>query len=141
MSSRRLYLQRPAWEGFTLVEVMVALAVVAVALPSLLFLLSQQLDGASYLSEKSMASWVAADRLAELRLVVSRQKSLPEGVLTGETEMQDRRWYWWIEQEATEVPGFVRLEISVSGSDDPEAAPLHQLVAFVAPEKWSDAQQ
>ena len=31
--------------GFTLIEVMVALTVVAVTLPALLFLLSQQIDG------------------------------------------------------------------------------------------------
>ena len=56
--------------GFTLVEVMVALAVVAVALPALLVTLSQQLDGLRYLEDRTHAQWVAANRLAELRLVL-----------------------------------------------------------------------
>ena len=56
--------------GFTLVEVMVALAVVAVALPALLLTLSQQIDGLRYLEDRSHAQWVAANRLAELRLVL-----------------------------------------------------------------------
>ena len=47
--------------GFTLIEVMVALTVVAVTLPALLFLLSQQIDGTAYLRDRSVAQWVAAD--------------------------------------------------------------------------------
>ena len=50
--------------GFTLVEVMVALAIVAVAVPALLFALFQQLDGTEYLRNRSIANWVATDRLA-----------------------------------------------------------------------------
>ena len=46
--------------GFTLIEVMVALTVVAVTLPALLFLLSQQIDGTAYLRDRSVAQWVAA---------------------------------------------------------------------------------
>lgn len=41
--------------GFTLIEVMVALTVVAVTLPALLFLLSQQIDGTAYLRDRSVA--------------------------------------------------------------------------------------
>ena len=47
--------------GFTLIEVMIALTVVAVTLPALLFMLSQQTDGTAYLRDRSVAQWVAAD--------------------------------------------------------------------------------
>ncbi len=126
--------------GFTLIEVMVALAVVAIALPALLFLLFQQLDGADYLRQRSVASWIAEDKLGELRLVVARQGALPEGEITGETEVLDQDWSWWIDQEGTEVPGFIRVEINVARGIDQDATPLHTLVAFLAPERVNDAQ-
>ena len=127
-------------QGFTLIEVMVALAVVAIALPALLFLLLQQLDGAEYLRQRSVASWIAEDKLGELRLIVARQGALPEGEITGETEVLDQDWSWWIDQEGTEVPGFIRVEINVARGIDLDAAPLHTLVAFLAPERVNDAQ-
>ena len=83
--------QPPA--GFTLVEVMVALAVVALAVPALLFTLFQQLEGTEYLRDRSMASWVAANRLNELKLVVAKQGAVPEGQLSGETRLAQRDWY------------------------------------------------
>ena len=125
--------------GFTLIEVMVALAVVAIALPALLFLLFQQLDGAEYLRQRSVASWIAEDKLGELRLIVARQGALPEGEVTGETEVLDQDWSWWIDQEGTEVPGFIRVEINVARGINQDAAPLHTLVAFLAPERVNDA--
>ena len=75
-----------AWRtraGFTLVEVMVALAVVAVALPALLLTLSQQLDGLRYLEDRRQAQWIAANRLAELRLVLGAKGTLQTGQVSG----------------------------------------------------------
>ena len=79
--------------GFTLVEVMVALAVVAVALPALLLTLSQQLDGLRYLEDRTQAQWVAANRLAELRLVAGAKGSLQTGRVSGTEELAGRSWY------------------------------------------------
>ena len=127
--------------GFTLVEVMVAMAVVAVALPALLFGLIQQLDGVEYLRDRSLASWVAANQLAELRLVVDKQGALPTGRIAGEAVMAGRDLHWWIDQQKTEIPGFIRVEVNVGiGLDKGEDAPMHTLTAFIAPEK-ADVEQ
>ena len=124
-------IKRQAPAGFTLVEVMVALAVVALAVPALLFTLYQQLEGTEYLRDRSMASWVAANRLNELKLVVAKQGAVPEGQLSGETRLAQRDWYWWIEQEGTEVPGFIRVDINVATEETAEKG-LHTLTAFIS---------
>ena len=118
--------------GFTLVEVMVALAIVAIAVPALLFALFQQLDGTEYLRDRSIASWIATDRMSELRLMVAKQGAVPKGELLGETRLAERDWYWWIEQQATEIPGFIRVDVKVSLEAE-RTQPLHTLTAFVTP--------
>ena len=128
-----------AFLGFTLVEVMVALAVVAVALPALLVTLSQQLDGLRYLEDRTHAQWVAANRLAELRLVVGAKGSLQTARVSGTEEMAGRSWYWWSEGVETEVPGFFRYEIVVSDQEDGEASPVHTLGGYLAQEQSNGA--
>ena len=125
--------------GFTLVEVMVALAVVAVALPALLLTLSQQLDGLRYLEDRTHAQWVAANRLAELRLVAGAKGSLQTGRVSGTEELAGRSWYWWSEGVETEVPGFFRYEIVVSDQEDGEASPVHTFDGYLAQERPSGA--
>ncbi len=119
-------------KGFTLVEVMVAMAVVAVALPALLFTLVQQLDGSAYLRERTLASWVAANKLSELRLVVASGAELPRDELAGETALAGRDWRWRVNQQATQLPGFTRVTISVTALPDEGDAAQHRLSAFMA---------
>ncbi len=69
--------------GFTLVEVMVALAIVAIALPAVLMALYQQVDDTAYLRDKTMAQMVAANKLAEMRLVIASTRVLSAGKDTG----------------------------------------------------------
>jgi general secretion pathway protein I len=124
--------------GFTLVEVMVALAVVAVALPALLMSLYQQVDSTAYLRDKSMAHMVAANKLAELRIISRARQSLLRGRDSGVTEMADREWHWWIESRATEVDQFYRFEIRVAASVEERERPLHTLVAFLSADLEAD---
>ena len=117
--------------GFTLIEVMVALTVVAVTLPALLLLLSQQIDGTAYLRDRSVAQWVAADRVAEVRLAVAKQRSARPGIIAGESERAGRIWYWQSEIQETPVPGFMRLTVTVTGEDTDDDLVLFTLDAFL----------
>ena len=124
--------------GFTLVEVMVALAVVAVALPALLLTLSQQLDAVRYLDDRAQAQWVAANRLAELRLILTAKGALQNGTLSGTEELAGREWYWWSEGVETQLPGFFRYEITVADNEAGRDSPLHTLDGYFARETVSD---
>lgn len=121
--------------GFTLVEVMVALVVIAVALPALLLTLSQQLDGLRYLEDRRQAQWIAANRLAELRLVLGAKGTLQTGQVSGSEELAGRSWFWWSEGEETQVPGFFRYTIAVSDQEDGQASPIQMLDGFLVQER------
>lgn len=126
--------------GFTLVEVMVALAVVAVALPALLMSLYQQVDSTAYLRDKSMAHLVAANKLAELRILSRAREDLLRGRDSGVMEMADREWHWWLDSQPTEVEQFYRLEISVAPDQAQQEQPLYTLVAFMSADLRRDTE-
>lgn len=77
--------------GFTLIEVMVALTIIAISLGALLSASGTQANSASYLKQKTLAHWVAANELAQLNI----EKTLPDtGELKGSTSMANHDWYW-----------------------------------------------
>lgn len=118
--------------GFTLVEVMVALAIVAIALPALLMSLYQQMDDTAYLRDKTMAQMVAANKLAEIRLVVASTRVLIAGKDGGLATMADRDWHWWVETKPTEADRFFRIEIRVALEEDQQEQPLYTLTGFMS---------
>ena len=118
--------------GFTLVEVMVALAVVAIAVPALLLSLSQHVDNTGYLRDKSLAQMVAANKLEEIRILARATESLLQGKDSGVAAMADRDWYWWLDSQPTQVDQFYRVEIDVAAAEELRDQPLISLVAFMS---------
>lgn len=92
--------------GFTLVEVMVALFIVALALPALMFQIGSQLNTVSELRDRTVASWVAQNQLALLDLSMLTASR-------GQIEMSGQQWLWQINAEPTAVPGLQRYTIEV----------------------------
>ncbi len=119
-------------KGFTLIEVMVALMVIAIALPALLSTMYKQVDGTAYLRDKSVAQWVASNRMEETRIRAQRLQQVVTGKRSGVTTLADRDWFWWLESTPTEVENFNRIEVRVSLVEDEDAQPLYTLVAFAA---------
>lgn len=116
--------------GFTLIEVMVALAVVAMALPALVSLVMTQLDGTAAMRERTQAFWVAENEMTRLQL---QQRLLPDFTLpesaSGELDAADRAWYWRMETEATEVDDIRRVEFIVYRNEDRDF-PVARLAGF-----------
>jgi len=119
---------------------MVALAIVAIALPALLFTLYQQVDTTGYLRDKSMAQLVAVNKMTEIRLITLARRELSAGRETGSATMADREWFWTVESTPTEVPQFFRVMVSV-GAQEQSATPeraLYSLVAFLSADLRAD---
>lgn len=118
--------------GFTLIEVLVALIIAALLLPALLMSFGNQADGIAYLRDKSIAQWVASNKLEEARLEARHTGTVFAGKRDGMTEMAQREWHWWLVSEKTEVEDFYRLQVKVAAREQDEDAPLYTLVGFTA---------
>ena len=118
--------------GFSLIEVMVAILITGMALPPLLMAFGQQSGGIVHLRDKSIAQWVASNKLEETRLLLARSQRLFKGKRSGSTEMADREWFWWMESEATSVEDFYRVEVKIADSEQDEEQPMITLVGFMA---------
>jgi len=113
--------------GFTLIEVIVALVVIGLGMLGVIQAVSQTAGNSGYLRDKTIAHWVAMNRLTEIRL----QKSAPAVDKTSdEVEMAGRRWKWTMNVTQTPVETIRRIDISVRPSEAKEGASLASVTGF-----------
>jgi general secretion pathway protein I len=117
----------PVRSGFTLVEILVALAIVAVALAAGMRALAQTADGASTLKARTLALWVAQNRLANAQLA---NPWPPAGTRDGDAAQAGVRFAWRETVTATPNAAFRKIEIVVAQPENPDYA-LARLVGFV----------
>jgi general secretion pathway protein I len=106
--------------GFTLIEVLVALAIVVVGIGALLGSMTSAADTTIYLRDKTFAQWIAFNRIAEVRL----KGVLPaKGKTKGEVnDFAGRRWHWEQDVQPAAVPGTLRVDVSVRPAEIAEAS-------------------
>lgn len=113
--------------GFTLLEVMIALAILAVGLAAVVRTTSSAVGNAVYLRESTLAHWVAMNKIAEVQL----QKDWPPvGVTKGTADFASHEWLWESSIIETEEPKVHRIDVSVYANKG-EKEPLAKLVAYV----------
>lgn len=96
--------------GFTLIEVMIALAIVALGMTAVQTQLNRYVVTAAVTEEKTLASWIAANKLAEL----SVQPEWPElRSSTEDVEFAQREWRLEIDVSETEVENLRRVDVTV----------------------------
>ncbi len=99
--------------GFTLVEVMVALLVVAMALPALLMQIGSMSAHTLHTREVMIAHWVAENQLQEVLLTQRMQRVTPSGRMADDTRMAGQTWDRQVESEPTAQQGLLRLRVRV----------------------------
>lgn len=102
--------------GFTLIEVLVALAIAAVALAAVTAAISQMVDGANSIQRRTYANWIGHNRVAELRLA----NVIPDlRTTTGEVTYAGQEWRWETTVSETGVDNLFRVDVNVglAGAD------------------------
>ena len=116
-------------QGFTLVEVLVAVAVVALAVTAVLTVMMKQIDGSAYLRDKLFAQWVALNQLELMRLENDHTNRLP-GADSGHVEMAGRNWFWRARPQPSQAEGFVQVDLLVAAQEGDDASPLATVTAI-----------
>lgn len=114
----------PSARAFTLIELVVALAVIAIGMTAALHSASQAAYAGTFLKQKTVAHWVASNQAAELS--INREWPDP-GVISGTETMAEQTWRWEAEVQNTVVPELRRVTIRVMLDGEEKAS----LVTFL----------
>lgn len=112
--------------GFTLLEILVALAVLSIALLAALKSSGETMRNATGLKERTLAHWVALNRAAELELA---GKWLELGTTHGQESMAGLVWYWTVVAEKTPDPEIRQAGIKIAREEKGE--PVATLEVFL----------
>lgn len=114
-------------DGFTLVEVMVALAIVSIGLIAVFNAIIQMAHSTSTMRERALADWIAMNEITELRIAAD----FPEvGRFDGDARFAGRDWRWEAEISETGVEDLRRIDLSVAYEDFPDD-PLTIMTGFI----------
>lgn len=97
--------------GFTLLEVLVALAIFALVAASVLTAGARSVRTAAQLEDKTLAMWIADNRLTEMQL---ERSPVSDGRDEGQVAFAGRNWSWQSEVEATSEPAMRRVTLWVA---------------------------
>lgn len=85
-------------------------------------------DNAAYLREKTVATWVARNRLAELLLAPAWPDT---GESDGDTRMGNQHWFWHAQVSNTPDSRLRRIDVEVRATE--KGAPVASLSGFMTP--------
>lgn len=112
--------------GFTLLEVLVALAILAIALGASIKTASESAGNVAYLRDRTLAGWIALNQVNQVLLDAEWPNV---GFKRGTSRMADREWPWQMRVSNTADEDIRRLDIAVFADED-DATPLTELAAF-----------
>jgi len=113
--------------GFTLIEVLAALVIVALGMLAAIQAVTQAARNGTYLREKTLAHWIGMNVLTERRL----QQSPPDvAESTGRVEFAGEQWQWTMRVTQTQVESLRRMDIAVRRVEGREGTALANVSGF-----------
>lgn len=113
--------------GFTLIEVLAALVIVSLGMLAVIEAVSQTANNTTRMRDRTIAHWVAMNRLTEVRLE-SRAPGIAK--TSDEVEMAGRRWRWTMEVSETPVESMRRIDIQVAEAESEDGRTLATVTGF-----------
>ncbi len=108
-------------KGFTLIEVMVALAIFAISVTALTGSFQSNINNAARLKDKTMATWVAQNKLVELKAAYNLNKSVPSTTKRiDKVKFAERDWLVETSGEKTFQGALVKVLIEIKKDDGDE---------------------
>ncbi len=121
--------RRRAARGFTLVEVLVALMVVALGLAALMTTVAGTARTSGYLRDKTLAQWIALNRMTEVRL---NQSKFGQNLDTGELQFANRTWHYDTRYFNTSIATMKRVVVRVwAGKANTKSNPVVETTGFL----------
>lgn len=113
--------------GFTLIEVLAALIIVSLGMLGVIQAVGQTASNSTYLRDKTIAHWVAMNKLTDVRL----QRNAPKvDKSSDEVEMAGRTWRWTMEVTQTPVESIRRIDIKVRTPEMNEKSSMASITGF-----------
>ncbi len=114
-------------QGFTLIEVIIALTIIAVGLAAVISAASSTVYNAAGLQERTFAHWVAMNKITELHVM---QEFPAPRKTSGSTLMAEHEWFWTMDVVETQDKKVRKVEIAVRANENDENSMVH-LTGFV----------
>ncbi len=115
--------------GFTLLEVMVAMAITALGLSATYYAVMQSIGSIDRLQNKTFAHWIALNQLTEMR---SQRETPKVGDSEGDVEFANQYWVWRATVSETQVENLYRVDLAVAFEDSPDHV-VSDVVGFIGP--------
>lgn len=118
--------------GMTLIEVLIALAIISIAMTAIIKAASQNIRGTQYLQEKTVAMWVAQEVMNNIRVgVIQLSGSTTQEKNTRNALGKD----WYYDASLVETPNKnikkIIVKIFTHQTDSESATPIVTLASFV----------
>ena len=115
-------------KGFSLIEVLIAIAIIGLAIPPLMLVMMKQADSAGMLRDRAMATWLAENTLNRLRLERQLSGAFLRSTLDEKIDMAGIEWLVVTEPEETTFGAVLRYRTTVSRDNED---PLISLDTFI----------
>lgn len=116
--------------GFTLIEVLVALAIVSIALTAVIKASSQSIRGTSHLQAKTQALWTAQYVVNEIRAGLIPMRGTSEE-REDSVEMLGQTWFWHASKEPTANMHIDKIKVAVFQQELEKNNPVVSLESYV----------